>query len=86
MAIKRKNTISDSLKKKGKELNLEEMKKKVQELHIEETPQEPKKEPIVRLSVDAPESVYLALKGKILRNRTTIKKHVLQLIKKDLDM
>jgi len=82
--MKRKNTISSSLKKKGKELNLEQMKEQVQKLHTDDKEQE--EERVVRLSVDAPEGVYLALKGKVLRERTTIKKYVLGLIKESLDL
>lgn len=80
MATKRKNTIVGSLTKKGKELDVSKMKQQVQELHGAKEEQER----IVRLSVDAPEGVYLALKGKVLRDRTTIKKYVLELIKNDL--
>ena len=83
--MKRKNTIKNSLLKKGKELDLNEMKKQVQELHHSEdkkdaTPTVRK----VRLSVDTPEEVYLSLKSKVLRDKTTIKKYVLALIKDDL--
>jgi len=82
--MKRKNTITDSLKKKGKELNLDAMKEQVQALHTEAQSKKEETERNVRMSVDAPESVYLALKGKVLRDRTTIKKYVLHLIEKDL--
>lgn len=101
--MKRKNTLVGSLKKKGKELDLEEMKKKVQQLHTEpkatkikaEEPPKPvvkkpakKKAPVkqrnVRLSVDAPENVYMELKMKVLRDRSNIKEYVLKLIKADL--
>lgn len=81
-AMKRKNTISDSLKKKGKELDLDTMKKQVQELHTSDSPKSEEK--IVRLSVDAPESVYFQLKNKVVRERISIKKYVLNLIKNDL--
>lgn len=82
--MKRKNTITDSLKKKGKELNLDAMKQQVQALHTEEESKKEEKARNVRMSVDAPENVYLALKGKVLRERTTIKKYVLNLIEQDL--
>lgn len=104
--MKRKNTLVGSLKKKGKELDLEEMKKKVQELHTEPNPPKapetkaeappkpvvkkpvkkkaPAKQRNVRLSVDAPENVYMELKMKVLRDRTNIKEYVLKLIKADL--
>jgi len=108
--MKRKNTLAGSLKKKGKELDLDAMKKQVEELHakkVEPAPKPipktviepkakpapkpkaakkkaPKKQRNVRLSVDAPENVYIELKMKVLRDRTNIKEYVLKLIKKDL--
>lgn len=85
MAQKRKNSITDSLKKKGKELDLDAMKKKVEELHTEKE-EVPQKEKIVRLSVDVPMSVYLEMKGEVLKNNSTIKKYVLGLIKNDLNI
>lgn len=96
MSIKRKNTIAASLMKQGKELDLEAMKRQVELLHggaaqpaTEKQDDAPPVEPpapvrIVRLSVDAPEEVYLALKSKVLRDRSNIKEYVLSLLKKDL--
>jgi phosphopantothenate synthetase len=90
--MQRKNTIAESLKKQGKELDLDAMKKQIEALHQPEGPTiaVPKAvvamnaERVVRLSVDTPENVYLALKSKVLRDKTNIKEYVLELIKRDL--
>jgi hypothetical protein len=93
--MQRKNTIAASLKKQGKELDLDVMKKQIEALHQPETPAATTTskavvpvptdaERIVRLSVDTPENVYLALKSRVLRDKTNIKEYVLELIKRDL--
>ena len=90
--MQRKNTITASLKKQGKELDLDAMKKQIEALHQSGNPPstatkvvaEVDAERIVRLSVDTPEGVYLALKSRVLRDKTSIKEYVLRLIKHDL--
>lgn len=91
--MQRKNTIAASLKKQGKELDLDVMKKQIEALHQPENPATTVSktvsattdaERIVRLSVDTPENVYLALKSRVLRDRSNIKEYVLELIKRDL--
>ncbi len=91
--MQRKNTIAASLKKQGKELDLDVMKKQIEALHQPESPAATVSktvvatvdaERIVRLSVDTPENVYLALKSRVLRDKTNIKEYVLELIKRDL--
>ena len=77
----RKNSITDSLKKKGKELNIDDMQKQVEQLH--ET-QPPKKKKSVRISVDVPEDIYLKMKADTVQQRKTIREYVLQLVKRDL--
>ena len=89
MAIKRKNTMSGSLNKKGKELDIDKLKEQVKNLHAEPAKKEapPKeKERIIRLSIDAPENVYWEMKKRVLHERLTVKKYVLKLIRKDLGL
>ena len=90
MAIKRKNTMSGSLNKKGKELDIDKLKEQVKSLHTkteqQNKPAEKDKGRIVRLSIDAPEDVYWELKKKVLQDRLTVKKYVLKLIRKDLGL
>lgn len=90
MAIKRKNTMSGSLSKKGKELDVDKLKEQVKNLHSKPEEAEKltkdEKERIIRLSIDAPEGVYWEMKKRVLHDRLTVKKYVLKLIRKDLGM
>ena len=76
-----------------KEVNEAFIKGRVEEIHAESQKEndlkikkisKTKTEKNVRITVDLPESIHIALKTKTVQQRITIKKHLINLIKKDL--